>query len=41
MTLVHHEDQIQQDDVPVLLLFLNVARVSVTLCFMEKTILNY
>ena len=41
MTLVHHEDQIQQNDVPVPLLLLNVSKVTVALGLLEETPLNY
>ena len=38
MTLVHHEGQVQQDDGPVLLLFLNVSRVSIAFGVPEEAV---
>ena len=36
MTLIHHEGQVQQDDGPVPLLFLNVSRVAIAFGVPEK-----
>ena len=38
MTLIHHEGQIEQNDVPVPLLFLNVSRVAIAFGVPEEAV---